>query len=143
MTDTREHPAVLRGSCLCGGVAFDIRGPLTGALYCHCRMCRKSHGTAFRARAGVAAADFRWARGDDLVTWFESSPGNHRGFCRVCGANLISRFDKHPDVYGLALGVLDDDPNVRPGCHVFVADKAPWFEITDTLPRFEGFPPTG
>lgn len=141
MTDTREPPLVLRGSCLCAGVAFEIHGPLSRPLYCHCGMCRKAHGTAFRARAGVAASHFQWVRGDDLVTWYESSPGTHRGFCRVCGANLINRFDAHPDQYGLALGALDDDPEVRPQCHVFVADKAPWFEITDTLPRYDGFPP--
>lgn len=53
---------MLRGSCLCGGVRYEITGPLSGALNCHCSMCRKAHGAAFRSRARVRAADFRWVR---------------------------------------------------------------------------------
>jgi hypothetical protein len=46
---------------------------------------------------------------EDLVKYHESSPGEYRGFCSVYGSNLISKFDAKPTVYGLALGVLDDD----------------------------------
>jgi len=132
---------MLRGSCLCQGVAFEIDGALKDPLYCHCAMCRKAHGTAFRARAKVLAKEFRWSRGEELVRFYESSPGEYRGFCSVCGSSLISKFDVKPAVYGVALGVLDDDPQVRPLCHVFVGSKAPWFEITDSLPRYETLPP--
>lgn len=59
----------------------------------------------------------------------------------MCGSNLISKFDAKPSVYGLALGVLDDDPQVRPVCHLYVGSKAPWFEITDSLPQYETLPP--
>ena len=34
-----------------------------------------------------------------------------------------------------ALGVLDDDPGVRPAMHIFVGSKAPWLEIADGLPQ--------
>lgn len=132
---------MLRGSCLCRGVAFEIDGALKDPLYCHCSMCQKAHGTAFRARAKVLAKEFRWSRGEELVRYYESSPGEYRGFCSVCGSSLVSKFDAKPAVYGLALGVLDDDPQVRPLCHVFVGSKAPWFEITDSLPQYETLPP--
>lgn len=132
---------MLRGSCLCQGVAFEIDGTIKDPLYCHCAMCRKAHGTAFRARAKVLAKEFRWLRGEELIRYYESSPGEHRGFCSVCGSNLITRFDAKPAVHGLALGVLDDDPQIRPACHIYVGSKAPWFEITDTLPQHEAMPP--
>ena len=132
---------MLRGSCLCGGVRYEISGPLRGVLNCHCSMCRKAHGAAFRTRASVKAADFRWVLGEDLVTYYESSPGNHRGFCRVCGSPLLSRFDFDSGVYGLPLGALDDDPGKKPMLHVFVASKAPWHDITDELPQYPGLPP--
>ena len=131
---------MLRGSCLCQGVAFEIDGAVIDLLYCHCAMCRKAHGSAFRARGKVKASQFHWTRGEDLVRYFESSPGTHRGFCSTCGSNLLSRFDQSPGVLGLALGVLDDDPGNRPICHVFVGSKAPWHEITDSLPQFEELP---
>jgi hypothetical protein len=132
---------MLKGSCLCGGVRYEVDGPLDAPMNCHCSQCRKAHGTAFRSRAGIRAKDFRWVSGERLITWFESSPGNHRGFCRRCGSPLLSRFDSRPDRYGLPLGCLDTDPGARPAMHVFVGSKAPWFEITDTLPRYEEGPP--
>ena len=35
----------------------------------------------------------------------------------------------------VALGVLDDDPGVRPAMHIYVGSKAPWVEIADGLPQ--------
>jgi len=132
---------MLRGSCLCGGIRYEINGPLFGALNCHCSMCRKAHGAAFRTRASVKTTDFRWLQGEDLVTYYESSAGNHRGFCKVCGSPILSRFDFDPAVYGLPFGALDDDPGKKPKFHVFVADKAPWHDITDNLPQYPELPP--
>ncbi len=132
---------MISGSCLCGGVRYEVRGTLHGALNCHCSMCRKAHGAAFRSRAGVRATDFRWTQGEDLITWYETSRGTHRGFCRVCGTKLLSRFDFDREWYGLPLGALDADPGVKPRCHVFVAYKAPWVEITDGLPQHAELPP--
>lgn len=130
----------IKGSCLCGQVRFDITGPLTGALNCHCSMCRKAHGAAFRSRAALATTDFRWTAGETLVSRYESSPGEFRCFCANCGSNLITEFTANPDQLGLALGVLDDDPGVRPQLHVFVGSKAPWHAITDDLPQWQGLP---
>ena len=130
----------VQGSCLCGGIKYRIDGAFGRVVNCHCSMCRKATGAAFRTRAAVPAAAFRWLAGEDLVSRYESSPGETRTFCRVCGATLATFFRDHPGEIGLALGTLDDDPRVRASAHVFVASKAPWFEITDELPQFsEGF----
>ena len=131
------RPSTLTGSCLCGGIRYEINGPLGSVVNCHCAMCRKATGAAFRTRAAVPASAFRWTRGEDLVARYESSPGNIRTFCRVCGSTLISLFPTSPDEIGLPLGTLDDDPAVKAEAHVYVASKAPWFDITDNLPRFE------
>jgi hypothetical protein len=131
---------MLRGSCLCRGIRYEISGQLFAALHCHCSMCRKAQGAAFRSRARVRLADFRWISGAHLVTFFESSPGNHRGFCRVCGSPILTKFDFDASVLSLPLGPLDDDPGIRPQCHVYVASKAPWFTIADDLPQFAELP---
>jgi hypothetical protein len=34
------------------------------------------------------------------------------------------------------MGTLDTDPGVTPERHVYVGNKAPWFEITDDLPQY-------
>jgi hypothetical protein len=136
-----EMDAKMRGSCLCGGLRYELTAPLQRVVHCHCAMCRKATGAAFRTRASVRTPEFRWTQGEALLGRHESSPGETRTFCTACGATLITLFRDHPELLGLALGTLDDDPRVRAVAHVHVASKAPWFEITDDLPQFaEGLP---
>ena len=142
---------MLRGSCLCGGIRFEISGPLLRPSNCHCSMCRRQHGAAFRSSARVHAADFKWLAGGDLVRFYEASPGTYRGFCSVCGSPILNKFDERsrsaqtrPDPvshFRIALATLDDDPGVRPQSHIFVASKAAWFDITDDLPQHATTPP--
>lgn len=104
-------------------------------------MCRKATGSAFRSRIAVPSTAFRWVSGEELVARYESSPGDVRTFCRVCGSTLVTFFRELPEQIGLAAGTLDDDPGVRPSAHVWVGSKAPWWEITDALPQHaEGIP---
>ena len=131
---------MLRGGCLCGRIRYEIVGPVGEALYCHCSMCRKSHGTAFRARLSVPKASFRFVQGEDLLTSYRSSADTVRRFCQICGSPIVNSWQPEPDSYGLAMGSLDDDPGARPLCHEFAGSKAPWYEITDSLPQYQGFP---
>ena len=41
---------MIRGSCLCGRVKYRINGALKRALNCHCSICHKAQGSAFRSR---------------------------------------------------------------------------------------------
>ena len=127
----------LNGSCLCGGITYVISAPLRDVINCHCSMCRKAHGAAFRTRTSVKASDFKFLSGEELLTYYESSSGEWRSFCCVCGANMITKFSLFPDVYGFALGTLDTDPEIKIERHVFTKYKAPWHIITDDLPQIE------
>jgi hypothetical protein len=131
----------IRGSCLCGGVRYQVdHGGFGRVVNCHCSMCRKATGAAFRTRASVLPRAFHWLSGEELISRYESSPGETRTFCSVCGATLATFFGDHANEIGLPLGTLDADPGVRASAHVYVDSKAPWFEITDALPRFaQGF----
>jgi hypothetical protein len=44
----------------------------------------------FGTRARVAAADFRFLAGEELVSIYGSTPGTHRGFYKVCGAPVLA-----------------------------------------------------
>ena len=131
---------MLRGGCLCGGIRYEIVGPVGTSVFCHCSMCRKFHGSAFRARLAVPKSSFRFIQGEDLLTRYRSSSDTVKTFCRICGSPMVNSWDPEPDNYGLAMGSLDDDPGVRPVCHIFVGSKAPWYEITDDLPQYQAFP---
>ena len=129
----------MRGSCLCGSVTYEIAGALKFIGNCHCSMCRKSHGAAFATWGIVDPGQFRWTSGPEHVHGYDSSPGARRCFCRKCGSPLVAM---HAGAVGeVVVGTLDGDPGARPREHIFVGSKAPWHEITDTLPQVAQWPP--
>lgn len=130
---------MVRGSCLCGGVAWELGAPLEWMSHCHCSMCRKVHGAAFGTYAGGPAEGFAWLSGRDLVRAYASGPDGFRRFCMRCGS-VVPGDPADGSVFTPA-GCLDDDPGIRPQSHIFVASKAPWHEISDDLPRFDAWPP--
>ena len=127
---------MIRGSCLCRRVRFEIQGQLGAMSHCHCSMCRKATGAAFGTYAEVRTENFRVVAGEELILRYKSSPGVERTFCSRCGSTLQFISAKRPDIVDVALGVLDDDPGIRVPHHIFVASKAPWVDITDGLPQF-------
>lgn len=128
---------MIRGSCLCGGVRYEISGELSPAIHCHCTQCRKASGASFTTNASISTDAFHLRSGQDLVGEFESSPGQFRRFCTRCGSPLVKRYADRPDLLRLRLGTLDTDPGVSVVAHIFVRSKAPWVEIADDMPQHE------
>ena len=124
-----------KGSCFCGAVKYELRGELNTLTYCHCTRCRKASGSAFAANATVAQSAFEFVTGTNELTTHSTATGVHRMFCSVCGSPLISRRDAVPGVLRLRLGTLDTPISERPMGHYFVASKADWHEIQDSLPQ--------
>lgn len=130
----------LTGRCLCEAIAYEIEGELGTVYNCHCSKCRRWHGAAFRTRASVRRSQFRWLCGEELLSHYKSSDNVTKTFCSVCGSNLASFYESEPDVVGIALGGLEQDPGARPEANIFVASKAPWYEICDGLPQYAEWP---
>jgi hypothetical protein len=126
-----------RASCLCGDVTWELDGPYVFMHHCHCGRCRKAHGTPFATYIGAPEDSFRLRGAEHVVTW--GAAGSWRSFCDGCGSVVPG-----PAFNGLVFspaGNFEDDPGERPGDHIFVASKAPWYEIADDLPRFDAYPP--
>ena len=123
----------LSGSCLCGVVRYKSQPPTKPMGHCHCETCRKTHASAFSTTVRVARPGFVWVSGEDALSFFESSPGKKRFFCRHCGSHVVAAWD-HEDEVILRVGSIDGDPGVRPVVHVWTSEKAPWYEIDDELP---------
>jgi hypothetical protein len=135
---------MLKGSCACGRVRYEIHGALLGPVtYCHCWRCRKHSGSSFGTTAGVKASEFRIVAGDELLSNWESSPCVRRYFASCCGSPIYKRDDSAPSFLGFRLGTLDDDPGRKADVHFMVGSKAPWVEVTDGLPHESGGPPFG
>ena len=131
------------GSCLCGRVRFRIEGALPAFGNCHCSICRKSTGSAFWTAGPVQASTFTWLSGDGSVRWYESSLGCLRGFCACCGSTLAMQERRSPEIISISVAALDTQPTQGLVANQFVGSKAPWYEITDSLPAYDEGPPTG
>lgn len=125
---------MIRGSCLCGTVAFEAKELAGPIAHCHCRTCRKAHSAAFATTARVDRDGFAWTRGESELRHFESSPGKLRHFCGRCGTHLMAEWSHLPMVI-LRLGALDDDPGQRPAVHIWTSHDVPWLDFGPDLPR--------
>jgi hypothetical protein len=109
---------------------------------CHCSQCRKAYGSAFGTIAVVAATDFAYVCGKDLIVAFKATKRVTRYHCGVCGSPLPLCEPWDPLV-GIPAGLFDDDPQCKPTSHSFVGSKAPWWGICDDQPQFEEWPTGG
>lgn len=132
---------MIRGSCLCGGVRFEL-DRVTGPFeLCHCSRCRKVSGSAFVAGLGAHPRDYRLLAGQDLIRRFalpvvEHPPPYRVAFCGRCGSTVP---DPSPDgdFFEIPAGLLDDDPGRPPDRHIFTHVKSEWFDIQDDLPQLD------
>ena len=128
----------VRGSCLCGGVRFEVEPPFRRSSYCHCSRCRKHSGAGALVIGRVPRERFRLLAGEDLIRVYRPDGGAVKAFCSVCGSSLFGGTWPEGEV-SIRLGSLDDDPGVRPQYHSFVGWRVPWEELPDDgLPRFDG-----
>ena len=126
---------VATGRCLCGAVRFEVRGPLSAAHACHCGMCRRQSGH-FVVGTEAKRSDLVLTE-EASLRWFRSSPEVRRGFCGDCGSNLF--WDAGGEEIGLNVGCLDQPTGLTLGKHIFVEEKADYYEIEDGLPRYVGY----
>ena len=127
----------LPGSCLCGWVHFEVLQPFSRVHHCHCQRCRTARSAVYTTNGFTACTGVRFAKGAEHVHVFKLPDAQFftQAFCRHCGSGL-PRLDAERDVAVVPLGALDATPNVQPMSHIFVADKAAWFEIPGSLPQF-------
>lgn len=124
------------GSCLCGGVQYTLTGPLRPVVACHCSQCQKTSGHYVAATS--AARENIQLISQKTLKWFESTKGIKRGFCDTCGGNLFWDNTKL-DTVSIFAGTLDQPTHLKLAEHIYVEDKADYYEITDGLPMRNGF----
>lgn len=131
-----ESPeGVVRGYCMCGAIEFHTTVPYTRAHYCHCGRCRRGRAAPFASNGIVSIDGVHHVRGEDRLKSYKV-PGARRFtqvFCETCGSKM-PHIDKDRGVAVVPLGILEDDPGIRPSVHIYGAYKAKWHDITDDLP---------
>lgn len=125
----------LFGGCLCGAVRYRISGAVapTGVAYCHCTLCRRSSGAPVMPWATFPAAAIWLTNGQPAS--YASSRNALRQFCPACGTQLFFTYTVGEPEFDVAICTLDDPSLMVPRYHIWAAERLPWFEVADKLPR--------
>ncbi len=126
-----------KGSCLCGSIQLTLEGGVTDIIHCHCSLCRKASGSAYATNAFIDSEGLKLSDADNTLTFYESSTGKRKYFCKACGCPIYSSNSQSPERYRLRLGILDSEITERPISHNFVTSKANWEDLDAELPRSE------
>jgi len=122
------------GSCLCGGVKYQINGPMRPIVACHCSQCRKTSGN-YVAATRVAKVDLVF---DSMSTlkWYKSSDVAERGFCGTCGSNLFWKRQVGENTSIMA-GTIDPPTGLHIAQHIFVGDKSDFYDLFDDVEKLD------
>lgn len=134
-------PMLLKGSCRCGGVRFEV-GSHTPAPYqlCYCSICRKQQGgggyainlgalfETMRVSGKRNIGVYRAAIQDDEHPVCEVSTGE-RNYCRRCGSALWLYDPTWPElVHPFASAVDTELPKAPQRTHLMLKYKASWVQ---------------
>jgi len=128
----QEQPLRAHGQCLCGGVRYEVRGPLREVLECHCRTCRRVTGGLWNATA--ARREHLTIHDGGSLAWFASSPGVRRGFCNVCGSSLFWDREDRPYL-GITAGTLNEPTGLKLAARIFTEDTGDYYNFSPDVPN--------
>jgi hypothetical protein len=73
---------------------------------------------------GHPNGDWRWTGATPQT--YESSPGNHRFFCGICGSSVAYTSDRYPEEIHFNAALLDDPESVRPTEVFHAGERLSW-----------------
>jgi hypothetical protein len=124
--------ATITGGCFCGAIRWEANN-VFNAGYCHCSICRRISGAPVFSFVHFRESDFRLTQGSPKG--FACSSRFTRYFCENCGSQIYGQGKDWPFI-SVAIGALDQPTKVRPTMHQCEADRLPWFNTADDLPRY-------
>src|ERR1700761_9010270 len=110
-----------KGQCLCGAVRYEVDGPFSMMVNCHCSRCRKHHGAPFATFVAAPLTGFRWVSGQDAIATFTTDVGT-RSFCSICGS-VTPMLVKEMGMAMCPAGNLEGELGIKPQTHIFAASK--------------------
>ena len=128
------------GRCLCGALRYEADAPFQFMVNCHCSMCRKHHGARSRRSSPCRRRPFGGCPAKRTSANYHSSEDGSRRSAAFAARSRHSCF-RRSAWSSCPAGNLDGDLGVTPQMHIFAGSRAPWYEITDSLPRSEEYPP--
>ena len=129
---------MIKGSCCCMAVQFELLAEPTMMGTCHCSRCRKAGASTI---VFVKREDLKWIQGRDQVALYHPEPPYKYGrcFCKVCGSSLGEILSKE-DSFPIAANALDSEFTLKNQFHEFVDEKPSWYRICDDAKQSKGHP---
>jgi hypothetical protein len=128
---------MLHGTCLCGGVRFEVTASPEALRYCHCTSCKKLSGGAGTVNFGVPPSAIRIVEGEELLQSFTPEGGSTKTFCRSCGANLFGGGWPDTERASVRVTTIEEPVDAKIGAHIYVRSLAPWEARPDDADCFE------
>jgi hypothetical protein len=126
------------GSCLCGGVRFEVTAPFERVTACHCASCKKISGGVGTTSGRVPTEAIRITAGKDLLTTYQPDEGSAKTFCSVCGSNLFGAGWPASPKTSVRLSAIDSPFDRKPDQHTYVRSLAAWETLPDDgAPRYD------
>src|ERR687888_2309900 len=98
----------MTGSCLCGGVRFEVTEDFLFVSACHCTSCKKISGGAGTVSGRANTSAIRVLAGEELLTTFQPAEGTAKTFCSVCGSNLFGGGGPESRADGVRVGTPEN-----------------------------------
>jgi hypothetical protein len=130
--------AELHGTCLCGGVRFEVDADPESLRYCHCTSCKRLSGGGGTVNFRAASSAIRILQGKDLVQTYQPAEGSAKTFCLACGSNLFGGGWPDSEYCSVRVTTLEEPVGELPGAHIWVRSVASWERVPDDgFERFE------
>ncbi len=128
---------MVKGSCHCKKVEFEIAEEELSVRYCYCETCRKLSGGDYSSVARVDSCKFNITQGKESLISYESRPGKNRYYCPNCFSPIYVTTNNELSFLRVRLGLIDGEPKVTVTGHMWVSEKPNWCLIKDELPIYE------
>lgn len=127
----------MQGSCLCGGVRFEVTEPFLFVSHCHCTTCKHLAGGVGTTSGRARTDTIRILEGAELIRTYMPEEGSAKSFCTNCGSNLFGGGWPDSELCAVRLTTIAGFDGT-PQAHIFVRSVAPWETLPDDgLPRYE------
>ncbi len=130
---------MVKGSCLCGEIQFEVE-LIPGKVYnCHCSICQRAHGAAFATLALADGNSLKFIKGEEkLADYF--SGGGFRAFCSNCGSRLMNYAKDKGQYLSVPVSCIENKDQIKPVANLCIETKLGWHKLSSDIPSYEGIP---
>jgi hypothetical protein len=132
---------LFKGSCLCGGVKYEIKGEPIIVAHCHCIDCQKRSGAGHSTGAMFLEENFDVKGSPSKFNYVDTGgKTTTHFFCAHCGSPLFGKNTTMPGVMTVSAGTLELPNSIEPQVAVCAKYKNHWDAMDDSLETFDDMP---